>query len=235
MSRIEAVCFDLDNTLWDAAPVLVAAEHAAFDWLEREAPRVFTIGDREQLRAHRQAFMQRWPQHAHDFTWLRKAWARELLETHGYPGEWTEDCFAAFHEARNTIVPFAEVPAALSRLGGHFPLYALTNGNADLMRTPLAPHFAGALGAADVGYAKPDPRAFHVALDRFGLDPATTLYVGDEPHTDIAGAHAAGMLSAWVDRRSLPWPEGLAAAHWTARDLGHLADLLLAGRDPVTT
>jgi hypothetical protein len=45
---------------------------------------------------------------------------------------------------------------------------------------------------------KPHPPLYRLALERLGTDPARTLAVGDRLGTDIVGAQAAGLDSAWV-------------------------------------
>ena len=45
---------------------------------------------------------------------------------------------------------------------------------------------------------KPRPPLYRLALDRLGTQPARTLAVGDRLDTDIVGAAAAGIDSAWV-------------------------------------
>jgi HAD superfamily hydrolase (TIGR01549 family) len=50
-----------------------------------------------------------------------------------------------------------------------------------------------------VGVEKPDPRIFHVALERFGVPAARALHLGDNFSTDVAGARAAGLRVALVD------------------------------------
>ncbi len=50
------------------------------------------------------------------------------------------------------------------------------------------------LSAADVGYLKPHPAIFQAALDCLGTHPEETVFVGDDPEADIAGAQAAGLL-----------------------------------------
>lgn len=49
------------------------------------------------------------------------------------------------------------------------------------------------LSAADVGYLKPDARIFNCALKRLGTTPDETIFIGDNPDADIAGALAVGM------------------------------------------
>lgn len=47
------------------------------------------------------------------------------------------------------------------------------------------------------GVEKPDPRIFHLALERLGTAGEPALHVGDLYHVDVAGARAAG-LEAWL-------------------------------------
>jgi putative hydrolase of the HAD superfamily len=49
-----------------------------------------------------------------------------------------------------------------------------------------------------LGFAKPDPRIFAKALEGIGVAAAGCAFVGDNPHTDIAGAQAAGMFAVQV-------------------------------------
>lgn len=51
-----------------------------------------------------------------------------------------------------------------------------------------------------VGYAKPDPRIFHAALSRHGLDPRDAIHVGDSETNDLQGAHKAGLRGVLIDR-----------------------------------
>ena len=49
------------------------------------------------------------------------------------------------------------------------------------------------LSAADAGYLKPDRRIFACALERLGTKPEETIFIGDNPDADIAGALSVGM------------------------------------------
>jgi putative hydrolase of the HAD superfamily len=50
-----------------------------------------------------------------------------------------------------------------------------------------------------VGVEKPDPRIFHLALDRLGVVPERAIYVGDLLSIDARGARAASMQFVLVD------------------------------------
>ncbi len=65
----------------------------------------------------------------------------------------------------------------------------------------------GLLGAVDavtfcddVGWRKPDPRAFHHVLDKLSLPAEKCLFVGDEPRWDVQGPRAVGMRALQLDR-----------------------------------
>jgi putative hydrolase of the HAD superfamily len=51
------------------------------------------------------------------------------------------------------------------------------------------------------GVEKPDPRIFRLALDRTGMLPEESVYVGDSPSFDIEPARAVGMFAVLLDRR----------------------------------
>lgn len=51
------------------------------------------------------------------------------------------------------------------------------------------------------GLEKPDPRIFHLALERTGVSPEESVYVGDNPIFDVEPANALGMFGVLLDRR----------------------------------
>jgi putative hydrolase of the HAD superfamily len=51
------------------------------------------------------------------------------------------------------------------------------------------------------GLEKPDPRIFHLAMERAGVAPARSVYVGDNPVFDVDPALAVGMFPVLIDRR----------------------------------
>lgn len=52
--------------------------------------------------------------------------------------------------------------------------------------------------SSEIGWMKPDPRAFAAAARAVGVRPEEVLFVGDRPFEDIHGAAAAGMRTALV-------------------------------------
>lgn len=56
-------------------------------------------------------------------------------------------------------------------------------------------HFAEIVTPEDVTHPKPHPEPVLHAMERLGVEPAETLFVGDSPH-DMAAGRAAGALTA---------------------------------------
>jgi HAD superfamily hydrolase (TIGR01509 family) len=112
---------------------------------------------------------------------------------------------AEYHAQHNLweSVP-REVPDALDRLraAGH-RLVVVSNANGTLRkhfaRLDLARHFDVLIDSCDEGVEKPDPRFFHLALERVGANAATTIHVGDLFHVDVVGARAAGIEPVLLD------------------------------------
>jgi len=59
------------------------------------------------------------------------------------------------------------------------------------------------------GAAKPEPALFQAALEALDVSADETLYVGDDPENDLAGAHAAGLH--FCDARELERLDALPA------------------------
>ncbi len=73
----------------------------------------------------------------------------------------------------------------------------------DLDNAGYAALFETVVDSHLVGVEKPDPAIFRIAIERMGLDPETTVFVGDVPAVDVAGARAAGLAPILLDRHDL--------------------------------
>ena len=60
--------------------------------------------------------------------------------------------------------------------------------------------WATCMSCEDVGSLKPAPDVFTAAASRLGVVPSRVLHIGDREDCDVAGAHAAGMKSAFYAR-----------------------------------
>lgn len=82
------------------------------------------------------------------------------------------------------------------------------------------------LVSSEIGVQKPAPRAFEMLLGALGTDPDHAWYVGDDPQSDVAGAHAAGMRAVWVNWERKTYPGELAPPDHTIADFRELLELL---------
>jgi putative hydrolase of the HAD superfamily len=228
---VRAICFDLDNTLWEIEPVLMRAERILADWLGRRYPNIPAAFTPAEMLKVREALVAERPDQAHDFSFLRRETLARVAQAVGYSRDGAErisrEAFALWHAARNEVTPYEEVVPSLVRLRERFRLATLSNGNADLDRIGLAHHFEVKLHAAALGCAKPDARAYARLADALTLKPAEILFVGDEPHADVVGPRAAGMQTVWVNRGRVVWPDALPAADASIIDLTELEALIM--------
>lgn len=224
--KVRAICFDLDNTLWDVWPVIMRAEQKMYDFLAQRYPRVVASMTLQMMRTAREQTAAAHPQMRHDFTFLRKQTLREHAREFGYAEAMVEEAFGAFIQARNEVELYADVLPALEQLHKRYRLFTASNGNADLARIGIAHFFERTIAARHVGALKPDPAIFRKVIEDTDLQAHDVVYVGDDPQLDVEGARGAGMHAIWVDRQGSEWPPQIAPAAHTVRSLTELVELL---------
>jgi FMN hydrolase / 5-amino-6-(5-phospho-D-ribitylamino)uracil phosphatase len=228
ISKIQAISLDLDDTLWPVWPTIARAEVVLHDWLALHAPQTATLcADAEQKQRIRAEVNERYPDKAHDLSFLRRESIRESLLRAGESPFLAEAAFAVFFAERQNVTLYPGVQQALERLAARYPLVGLSNGNADVFLTAAGPYFKTSLSAQSFGVAKPDARIFHAAAAQLNLPAEAVLHLGDDAHTDVMGALNAGMQTAWVNTHDHDWPHE-AAQPFTVRHLAQLCDHVLA-------
>ena len=95
--------------------------------------------------------------------------------------------------------------AALRRLGIAVGVVTNTNFPASFVwdeadRLGLSRYLDAIVASADVGLGKPHGAIFKKAIEMLGSSPGATVFVGDNPLTDIAGAQAAGLVAVLLTR-----------------------------------
>jgi len=103
------------------------------------------------------------------------------------------------------LYPDAE-PTLERLVRGDYALGLISNAPADTIRAVEALGLTKYLGtiviSGAVGYTKPHPEIFRIALRRAGVDAAEAIHVGDLYEADVVGARNAGMEGILVDRDS---------------------------------
>jgi HAD superfamily hydrolase (TIGR01549 family) len=196
----KAILFDLDDTLWPIAPVIVQAEQTLHDWLRQHAPRVSERFSIDNLRQARLALLASQPEFHLDLGALRRAGLIAAFEQAGEDSDKVEQAMVHFFAARNAVIPYDDVVPGLLRLKGRSLIGSISNGNADLQAIGLAHHFQVSVAASQLGFAKPDPAIFQHACRALGVAPQQALYVGDDILLDVQAAQQAGLRAVWLNR-----------------------------------
>lgn len=237
--EITAVLFDMGGTLlgYENRAQMGSAFTAALERLGLDprradvaAARVQAAEEVERSYAQRRAFV-----HRHLFR-DRLTRTAELLGVHA-----SVDVLDLFDEEQRTAViehlsPMPGVHEMLHALRGR-GIYVAVVSNADDDYLEPALERNGLLGLLDhwtsseeAGSCKPDSRIYEYALAKSGRSAAETLFVGDSPQHDVAGARRVGMRSALIGEPGTvaPLSLGLAAAEpdWRIRALMELVPIV---------
>jgi putative hydrolase of the HAD superfamily len=190
---IKLITFDLDDTLWDTAPVIVSAEAMLRDWLAEHAPKLGPVPV-EHLWEIRSRLVEADPSLKHRISALRRRVLFHALEDAGYPKAEAQDLadqsFEVFLHGRHQLDIFPEVVPTLEILTRSYTLGVV---------------FAFALCAEDIGIGKPDPAPFLEALKRGKAQAFEAVHIGDHPGDDIAGAQQAGLRAIWYNPGGKVW------------------------------
>lgn len=246
MGPASLVLFDLDGTLLDGSG-LPAAMRATCAVVAEHLPDATA---QDLVAANTAAWQRIWPE-AEDAYMLggepgdrvgRRAW-EETLRACGSDDpalvdlaeqEWARQERRALRLFDDVLPALDALEAAGVRVG------MITNGAASVQRRKL-----GAVGlverldplviSGETGIRKPDPVIFEIALHRAAVTPDRAWFVGDHLWHDVQAADAAGLHTAWIDRREddaaldPAWPRPEAVL----RSLALLPPLLeRSGQDP---
>ncbi|HEY8172991.1 MAG TPA: HAD family hydrolase [Dehalococcoidia bacterium] len=210
MTRIRAVIFDLGHTIWDIESHPEALEQA---YVDMHATLVARIGgelptasefqravydvlvDASQTYFSDGPSLDQPPSHV----WVDRGCRALGIELDdALLREITPALFATEHDA--LICADGTVDALVSLHGDGYALGCITNTLADTaaIRAMLRLHGVEALMnsvvvSADEGWRKPHASLFKKAMRELDVEPFETVFVGDSPPHDIAGAKACGM------------------------------------------
>jgi 2-haloacid dehalogenase len=127
------------------------------------------------------------------------------------------------------LKPFPDVPEALSRLKTRYRTVVLSNGDPDMLETAKAHHgidFDAVLSVAIANSFKPHVATYTRAAETIGVRMDEVLFVANHAF-DCIGAKAAGMHTAFIDRRQRPFGQTPHQPDIVVPDMKSLADLML--------
>lgn len=212
---IRAILFDLDDTLFDHAHSARAAlAVAAGKWAALDA-----LGPDELLERYQTILRDTHPDRLAGRISpadSRKDRMRRLLATVRLDGSAAdiEEVLAAqqpaYRAARRAAPGALAVLAELRRLGVKTAVVT-NNFVGEQMEKLDACGFTPLIDVTaiseEVGATKPNPRIFHVALERLGVGATAARMVGDSWDNDVLGALAAGIRPFWFDSTSAKAPD----------------------------
>jgi putative hydrolase of the HAD superfamily len=230
VNDIRTITLDLDDTLWEIAPVIRRAESRLREWLAERYPRIVEMHQPEDIVELRAQVIAEFEQQSHDLTFIRQQVLARMGTAAGYGDGFVDEAFAVFDRERNSLELFPDVRPTLESLARRFTLIAVTNGNARLERIGIDHLFHAVVSARTVGAAKPARPIFDAAVSVGGAAAHETLHVGDHPEFDVHGARSAGLRTAWLNRNGHQWPVEFEPPEQTISNLRELDELLAASR-----
>lgn len=228
--RIRAVTFDVWGTLLDldrARGIVIRALAEALGVPEETVRNAMIYADRE-ARVRRaseglggaesvrvsQSLLARALEANEDVV------ARTIEESLGSVDPWQ----LAFDDVADAMAELRSMGISVGVLGN--TLFWSSAVTRSLLLKVVGQQLKAAVFADEIGYSKPDRRAFHQALQALGATAREAMHIGDRVDEDIGGALAAGMWATLVRRGEPPGPRALPEARVAVisslRELGEL-------------
>ncbi len=191
LSQLKLVAWDLDGTLYPANPEL----RQAFD-----QEKIKTVAQKFQLSFEQaqEKFRQKYKELSSN---------TKTLDFFGIPGQEFALKMWFSLNLEQYIQPNPELAQQLKQLKNKTKLqqFMLTNSNSlDSIKLKLnliglgLDLFDRVFNSIEIGYNKPDQRAFAVLWQETGFKPAEIVYIGDRANTDILPAKKLGLKTIQI-------------------------------------
>jgi FMN phosphatase YigB (HAD superfamily) len=198
--KIQAMTFDLDDTLYDNWPYIIEAEKGLLNFIAKEYPDTSHL-TKDDWQQYKRTALRDDPELFSDMGDLRRIVLSRGLQEAGYSGKVLEDavqrCFDWFYFERSNFKVGESERQLLAELSEHMPLIAITNGNVNTQQIGIDGYFQKVLKASRQRPMKPNPHMFDEAAKILNVERASILHVGDHLIKDVWGAANAGFSSAW--------------------------------------
>lgn len=243
-----ALLLDLDDTLLDNSGIPGSVARAC-DAIAKAAP---YLDSRQLLQVGIEAWSSYWPE-VEESCWLgrmdgfavsRETWRRTLYSCGCTDESIVEFAFEQHRQlGRDAYRLFVDVHKLLAyATERELRLALVTNGPSDLQRDKLRAlrlddSFDAVVISGELGSAKPDPAPFREAMKQVGVNACDVWHIGDGLMTDVAGAHAAGIVAVWLNRDGARRDERDPRPDVEVRSMARATELLrqasIAGRHDV--
>jgi putative hydrolase of the HAD superfamily len=200
LKPIQAITFDLDDTLYANTCVIVNAERSLMDLMHNQYPVTRNV-DKDFWRIQQKAHILTNPLLKNDMGELRRLSLESGFMALGLSGNAlnvaTAKCFKHFYFQRSNFTLKETIHSLLKTLSKIVPLIAITNGNVDLQQIGLNEYFSACFKASIELPMKPNKAMFDAAQAHLKIPHENILHVGDNLPKDIYGALKAGYQTAW--------------------------------------
>lgn len=208
ITKLKAVLFDLDDTLFDRN----RAQRKILHLIVREFCEVFTGIDENRIanafiESERVAAQEFYAGGSVDVVHIGRS--KRFLKMLGLSEEFAERITTMYVRSYPTInAPVRGAKLVIGNLARKFQLGVVSNGFPDeqyrkLKALNIKHLFDCIVLSGEIGIQKPNPRIFWKATALLARKPRECLYVGDSYETDIIGAKKAGMWTCWFNPGNL--------------------------------
>lgn len=207
---LKAVIFDLDDTLVDARAAFVIAIDRAFRAIYPDLTEEHSAKALELWRSDAAGYYRAYTRGEYDYEEQRELRLRHAIGELGLPDPdaqqvsvWMAEWAAGFRGGWKVFPDAIPTVGWIEERG--YGLGVITNAHADMQQgklevTGLSELLPLLVTLDTFGVGKPDPRVFHEAARKLGVEPEQALYIGDEFDVDAFAAKEAGLQSAWLLR-----------------------------------
>lgn len=198
---VQSVLFDLDGTLLDrdtSIQQFITAQYERINDCLNHIPKLDYVSKFIELDCH-------------GHVWKDKVYQTLVAEFKIEGMSWQALLNDYEIQFQFYCVPFPSLIEMLTTLKQQgYLLGIITNGRGEFQTRAISglgiqDYFDVILISEIEGVRKPQPEIFHKAIDRLGVSAQNSIFVGDNPAADIAGAKNAGMRAIW--KRNSDWLE----------------------------
>lgn len=205
---IKAVVFDVDDTMYDQQQPFKNAVNKVVPLVSDEDMHPLYI----RFRHHSDENFPKVMAGEWTLEYMRAHRISQSLKDLDYPHITEENGLffqQVYEDELNNICLHDEVRKTLDFLKEkNVPMGIITNGPTDhqskkLNQLQLAKWIPtkNMIVSQATGFQKPEKEIFQLAAETFSMNPAETLYVGDNYDNDVLGAHRAEWHSLWFNHR----------------------------------
>ncbi|WP_276253362.1 HAD family hydrolase [Halomontanus rarus] len=207
-AAIDAICFDLDDTLCTHRRSPQSVLELAFE--DAGVSPLFPASD---YYDRFEAYLEE----STDVVDLRERCFGDLAVEAGADRATGEAVARAYTAERvpHDVELLAGARETIDRFAEEYRLALVTNGSPEMQRRKLETvgledDFETVVYAGYDAPAKPAPEPFEIALEALETPPDRAVHVGNSLSSDVAGARAAGLWSVWIpddEEAATPDPE----------------------------